>query len=58
MHPSVITWISAVVSEGICTLTPPNMSQIDGVVRLEEVRKVVQHMCLFIGFEISRLGVV
>lgn len=44
MHPSVITWISAVVSEGICTLIPPNMYQTDEVMRLEKVGKVVEHM--------------
>lgn len=44
MHPSVITWISAVVSESICTLIPSNMHQNDEVMRLKEVGKVVKHM--------------
>lgn len=65
MHPSVVTWISAVVSEGICTLIPSNMHQTDEVMRLKEVGKVVKHMWQsgpffggWGGFEISRLGLV
>lgn len=39
MNPSVITWISAVVSAGICTIIPPIMYQSDEDMRLEEVEK-------------------